>query len=407
MKKKLLIERNLNTKGLDYHHKLTNEMGIKVKNVGDYYLYRYNQLDDNCDFSKIITQECRSIIFKYNGNSQPQKELDILQNSQLEIKPQFERVCVPFYKFFNYNEPIAKNLYEKMKFKKLYAYEKIDGAMVTVWYDKKWHVSTSGNIDALQAPISNPLSPYDTYGEMFISCAARQHLDFNKLDKDCTYIFEMIGKYIRIVVPYTEDKIYHIATRNNKTLKENFDYIGIEQPKCYIMENMYEAMKHIEKLTLDDENFEGLVVRDNQFNRLKIKPDIYFHLSTLKNNGDITPKRIMSMIMNGDDTEFLAYFPEYSDDVNSFKTKMNNCCKQLENEIVQLLKNENVCKPQNRKYLAVRLKGNELCGFLLTAAGEIYKENLTFDNYKEYVQDVLNKMYQNQRKSYVNLIDKF
>lgn len=405
MKDKLLIEENLNKYGLVYNDILQKEKGIKVKRINDYFLYRYNQLDDNCNFSDEITRECRSIIFKYNSR-------DIVEPRNTEQKEQnkakFTRVCVPFYKFFNYNEPISNDLYNKMKDKNLYAYEKIDGAMIMLWYDEYWHISTSGNINAADAPISNPNSIFKNYLEMFEYCAKEQNLDYDKLDKNCTYIFEMIGKYIRIVVPYNIiGKIYHIGTRNNITLEENFNEIGIEQPNVFQTKGMYEIMKYIDNLTIDDEHFEGLVVRDDNYNRLKVKPDIYFHLSFLNNNGDITPKRIINMIMNGDDEEFISYFKDYIEDVNYWKTKMLNLTNSFKQNIIEILKKENIYKEFNNRELFENTKNNPLQSLIISAVKDINQGILTEDVINEYVVNKINFLYSNRRKFYISLLEKF
>lgn len=405
MKDKLLIEENLNKYGLVYNDILQKEKGIKVKRINDYFLYRYNQLDNNCNFSDEITQECRSIIFKYNSQ-------DIVEPRNTEQKEhnkaKFTRVCVPFYKFFNYNEPISNDLYNKMKDKNLYAYEKIDGAMIMLWYDEYWHISTSGNINAADAPISNPNSIFKNYLEMFEYCAKEQNLDYDKLDKNCTYIFEMIGKYIRIVVPYNIiGKIYHIGTRNNITLEENFNEIGIEQPNVFQTKGMYEIMKYIDNLTIDDEHFEGLVVRDDNYNRLKVKPDIYFHLSFLNNNGDITPKRIINMIMNGDDEEFISYFKDYIEDVNYWKTKMLNLTNSFKQNIIEILKKENIYKEFNNRELFENTKNNPLQSLIISAVKDINQGILTEDVVNEYVVNKINFLYSNRRKFYISLLEKF
>lgn len=407
MKKKLLLEENLQKYGLEYHNILEKEKGIKIKNIDDYYLYRYNQLDENCNFADEITQECRSIIYKYNSRADIEPKDG---NSDQDIEPKFKRVCVPFYKFFNYNEEIVTDLYNRIKDKELYAYEKIDGAMIMLWFDEYWHISTSGNINAHEAPISNSYSKFKNYEDMFVHCAEQQNLDFDKLDKNCTYIFEMIGKYIRIVVPYDyiDGKIYHIGTRNNITLEENFDDIGIVQPRVFKTKGMYDIMKYIDSLTTNDENFEGLVVRDDDYNRLKVKPDIYFHLSCLNNNGDITPKRIVKMIMSGEDTELLAYFPEYTKEVQEWRDKKTRCYEKLENEIKQLIEKRNSCLPQNRKELVLRLTGNYLKGFILQAASDIYNEVLTEkEKIHDYAKEKLDLFYQNRQRGFIELIDKF
>ena len=388
MKKILQIEKRIN-ENINYIETLKNKKGIKVKQDGKYYLFRYNQLDDNCNFSNKIVQECRSVILKNENGI-------------------FKRVCVPFFKFFNYGEELGKPLFEKMKKRKLYCYHKIDGAMISLWFDDGyWHISTSGNIDAHKALISNPISKFQNYGDLFDWCAKNQNLDLTRLDKNCTYIFELVGKDIRVVVPYEENKIYHTATRNNNTLRENFKYIGIEQPKSFNSEGVNVALKYRDGLTTDCEDYEGLVVRDKYYNRLKMKPDIYIKLSMLNNNGVITPTRIIDMIMNKNDDDFVAYFPNYKNIIEEYKEKRKKCSEALIEELSYLIDHKEWCNVDKRKELYELKKENVLLTHIMKSVIPISQDALKKENLKGYVENVLNSTYYDHKKSYLNLLEKF
>jgi hypothetical protein len=75
-------------------------------------------------------------------------------------------------------------------------------------------VSTNGVIYAEFAECTDRLSFYDVFTE----AAANVGLDYFKLNKENTYIFELVSKYNRVVIDYnTEPTLYHIGTRNNVT----------------------------------------------------------------------------------------------------------------------------------------------------------------------------------------------
>jgi acyl-CoA thioesterase FadM len=95
-----------------------------------------------------------------------------------------------------------------------------------VWYHNgKWRVSTNGTIDAYKCPLglvdfAQLDCPYETFGELFDVAKEKAKLDFNSLDIYCTYMFELVSPYNKVVVNYEDIEIYHIGTRNNVTYDE-------------------------------------------------------------------------------------------------------------------------------------------------------------------------------------------
>lgn len=75
--------------------------------------------------------------------------------------------------------------------------------------------------------------PYKTFGELIRTAVNYKDLDFNNLNKNFTYMFELVSPYTKIVIPYSETKLYHLATRDNTTFEELETDIGVEKPKSY------------------------------------------------------------------------------------------------------------------------------------------------------------------------------
>lgn len=165
---------------------INSPYNLRIIRKDDYILLKYKQTES--DFSLDIVKECRGII---------------LRESDYRV------VCFPFVKFFNANEPNAATI----DWKSARVQEKIDGSLIKIWCDDKngvseWHVSTNGNIDAFSSPIDNDISPYTNYGSLFMSVFGRQN--FNKLNKNYTYIFELVSPYTKIVTYYPYTDIYHL-----------------------------------------------------------------------------------------------------------------------------------------------------------------------------------------------------
>lgn len=295
---------------------------IIIKDKGRYTLLKYDQL--NSDMSNHIVQECRGLIIKP----------DVFQLTSNPPIQQYKIASMRFTKFFNYGQEEAAKLEFPCE-----ASEKIDGSLIGVWYDETgWHVSTSGNVDASDAPVN--IGDYQSYRDIFN--LAWDDTFFEKLNKDCTYMFELVSPYTRLIVPYKETKLYLLSIRNNITLEEfdrtNISLIAellfgdkITAPKSFICNNIAEVQSAVEKLTEDSENFEGFVLCDKHFNRIKLKSSTYANLFFIKGEGIFSDKKILKLILDEQDDDILGHFPEYTDDFNKIRRGLSLFITHLKN----------------------------------------------------------------------------
>ena len=295
---------------------------IIIKDKGRYTLLKYDQL--NSDMSNHIVQECRGLIIKP----------DVFQLTSNPPIQQYKIASMRFTKFFNYGQEEAAKLEFPCE-----ASEKIDGSLIGVWYDETgWHVSTSGNVDASDAPVN--IGNYQSYRDIFN--LAWDDTFFDKLNKDCTYMFELVSPYTRLIVPYKETKLYLLSIRNNVTLEEfdrtNISLIAellfgdkITTPKSFMCNNIAEVQSAVEKLTEDSENFEGFVLCDKHFNRIKLKSSTYANLFFIKGEGIFSDKKILKLILDEQDDDILGHFPEYTDDFNKIRRGLSLFITHLKN----------------------------------------------------------------------------
>ena len=258
-----------------------------IKEDDTYMLLKYNQLES--DFSKKIVRECRGII---------------LDKNSLKI------VAFPFTKFFNYGQVEAA----KINWKGARVLDKIDGSLIFLWYDRdKWHWSTSGNIDASKTEFSMPeltkiRCPVRTWQELIEYADNYRDIKWDKLDRNCTYMFELVSPYTKVVIPYPYTRLHHLATRNNITYQEEEQSIGVCKPYSYPLDSLEDCIAAAEHLSKD---YEGFVVVDKNYHRVKIKNPTYLMMHRMANNGQITLKSVLALIKANDYEEFLSYFPEY------------------------------------------------------------------------------------------------
>ena len=279
---------------------------LMFRDFDGYTLIKYNQLFS--DFKEPMVREARGFIIKKEGYK-------------------YVPVCVPFTKFFCVGDPNAKNdLYKLYHRKQWHVEEKIDGSLIKLWYDDdRWHISTSGTIHAKNAPVQFEMKDITNYEELFLY-ASKGKIDWDRLDKHYTYLFELVGLENKVIVPYEVEDVYYLGRRDNYTLLEipyfDDDCAGVEKckrPKCRIVKVnknpkkvMKELQKEVNSFTKEHEHFEGYVISDRSLKtRVKMKSTQYMELFFQKGNGIFSPRKILLMILDQKDDDVLSSFPEY------------------------------------------------------------------------------------------------
>lgn len=264
-----------------------------------------------------IKRKDNLIHFKYAPNSSP--ELEIVKEARGLILEDWtwNVVAYPFRRFYNYGEPYHDNI----DWKSAVVSKKEDGSLIKVYnYDGIWRVGTSGCIDAEDAPVAS--EKYKNYRELFDVAAQNSGFDFDKLDPNYTYMFELISPYDPHVVEATETKLYHLGSRDIRDLKEIEINIGIEKPILYSYDSLDDCIESLEKD--DTPLMEGYVVRDKNYNRLKIKGLNYLRAAKIFNNRIIDDEMTVKAIQNGDIEEFLSYAPPYFEEELKKKISLYN-----------------------------------------------------------------------------------
>jgi len=225
-----------------------------------------------------------------------------------------------FTKFGNYGEGYCPEI----NWKTARVQEKKDGSLLKVWkYDGAWHISTNNTINAATAYVgeSKSITFYGLFAmALGMSGVKSERQWLQSLDPACTYMFELCCPENRVVVPHTDYKLYHIGTRHNLTLHELNVDIGLPKPKEYPLKSFEECLEAAKVLSF---LHEGYVVVDGSWNRVKIKSPAYLVVFHLKNNGIITKERVIDLLRSGEHTEFLNYFPEYTEKVEKVQRHLN------------------------------------------------------------------------------------
>lgn len=284
---------------------LKNNYAIKYRQHNKYpelILFKYDQLNSN--MAKPLVRECRGIILNSND---------------------WSIVARPYDKFFNLEEGHAADI----DWDSARILEKLDGSLMSLYfYNGEWHCATSGTPDAFGQVHGFNFS----FKELFWH--AWNELGYNLPDvedQNKTFMFELMTPYNRIVVPHKTNKLVLHGVRNIETGEEYY-------PESYCSKYNWECVKSFPITTkeevleeickMDGMQCEGFVVVDKNFNRVKLKNLEYIKYSRMKEG--LSLRSLLEIIRENEQTEFLAYFPEYTEYYNQIKVIYDEAIREAE-----------------------------------------------------------------------------
>lgn len=273
---------------------------LKIKEDNEYIIFNYDQI--RSDFNIPLVQEARGIIFNTGEWKNP--------------------VCWAFNKFGNYGESWVSDI----DWSTAFVTEKIDGSLIKIWWDDFWRISTNGTIDAYKAEINN--IKVSNFGDYFLKALNRYYTweEFTqRLDKNLTYMFELVGPYNRIVIPYEEADLYFLGARNKYT-GELFNCMPLvtgalglgkfKLPKQYPLTSLEACIRVTKEFDWDQE---GFVAADAEGKRVKIKSPAYVLAHYARNNNMITKKYLIRVVLLNEVEEFLCYASDYKEELLKVK----------------------------------------------------------------------------------------
>jgi len=268
------------------------------------------------------------------------------RNLVLRDKP-WRIIGQSFTRFFNWNEDAeeTKRMTDMMAKGKVTASEKLDGSLITVLFDREldtWHILTRGayadtnpfrglantlafvQVEEEKATTkkisSAKIDSTDTFG-----AHVRRFLDFEKLDKNYTYVFEICTPGAHIT-KYSEESLTLLMVRDKRSGKEvpidNFDIAP--KPAKFTPRSIVEVSDMIEKKPIDFEGYvlsyvseEDVIVDGRQRSvgdviRMKVKSETYVSLHHLGIK-HYNLEDLIRIVVSGEKDEVAATIPEYKD----------------------------------------------------------------------------------------------
>jgi hypothetical protein len=255
-----------------------------------------------------IVRECRGIV---------------LEDSTWRV------VARPFDRFFNVGEDA--DAFHSFDWCDFDCTTKEDGSLIIVYhYGGEWHVNTSGSFGLGNAGWSGT-----SWRELFWRTAG---FEPEILLPHYTYVFELCTPHNKVIRPYAQPATYLlgvIQAENGHELRPEIadawaHVIGCPRPERHHFRSMAEITAFLEAKAEADKTFEGVVIRDRNDVRFKIKSRSYVELHRLHDNGNIcNPKRLVPVVLRGERDEVVAYFPEIAETIDRVASEIEREWSEL------------------------------------------------------------------------------
>jgi len=246
-------------------------------------------------------------------------------------------VAHPFPKFFNLGEPEAAEIHHPIK-----VTEKMDGSLVIAFWDEyqnKFRTVTRGSFTSPAALSAQDMLPQN-------------------LNKDYTYLLELIGPDNWVVVKYPDDRLILLTIYDQIGHELNWPDVllwgrrmGVDVVQTHVFDTVGETLQYAQTLPNDRE---GFVIRDRYGSRVKVKGPEYLKLHKFLSR--ITPKNVWRWMRHGEgvDPERIPdeFLPDFKELQRMFEEKFEEVLGQ-----VGLLKGK--VYQFSRKELALTLNGGK------------------------------------------------
>ncbi len=370
--------------------KWLKEKDIYVGDKGDFWILNYGQEQVNPYNSLFRGMVIKKPEFGFQGDL-----LSLIKS-------------FPFIRFFNQKE-VEKAAHVDLNNADMI--DKLDGTFVGVFfpYDDpsrpEFHTRKLLSTSAQDFDLSITSFHGKKYKFLPLIKSYVDNLKFDESDIEFTYIFEFIHEASYVVTKYSPEKygLYLLAGRNVKTHKELLEkeldkkaiQFGVNRPNRYdSVADQDQIQKLLDQISKEVEDFEGSVFRDRTTgNRIKLKRDDYLRKHRMIDKGNY--KELIPSILEGEESEILAYLPYLKSRIDEFKNSFNKFIEEAFAEVLSWKKKNlspaelasNLFGKNELKAWERRLKKIPLLKADLSET-EAFKRNLVM-KYSKFPEDII------------------
>lgn len=267
-----------------------------------------------------LAQECRGLVLSLEDGRPVFGQVGTNGRMNYDhIEPGKTKILAyPMNRFFNHGQGAAANI--DWSDPRLAVLEKLDGTLCIVYHDpftQKWCVATR-SVPEADLPMDNGLFTFRTLFEKAVEETTELTFDSftGLLDPTYTYCFELTTPYNRIVVYYPKCSITLLAVRNMATLRETefmrspAEHLNFVVPfvQTHTYTNLNDLLDWVS--SCNPLEHEGVVVRDANFNRIKVKNAAYVAYNKVRDALGTSARNCVELILAEKDDDVIPMLPE-------------------------------------------------------------------------------------------------
>ena len=320
-------------------------------------------------------------IYKYSQEESPKTEPVVRQSRGIVLEEGTNAIVhYPFYRFFNYGEIPEED--RNFRWQNAVVSEKLDGSMIGIFHHHgRWHICTSSQIGADNLVTRAPF----TYRELIDMAVGGFDAFSEHLNPEFDYTFELVSPFNRIITPYDATMLYLIGCRDRKGGFREIPFFEawerdeivppaargvLHVPKIFSITDESGRFKRIEDIAAKanslGETDEGFVVVDftsydpvtGSFPRMKVKNQHYLavkYLHTSDRENTVTVEDLFRVVLQAEESEFLAAMPEFTDLIRPIKDRWQAFCSSIHEALNREEIKELLAVPAAER--AARMKG--------------------------------------------------
>ena len=237
----------------------------------------------------------------------------------------------------------------------------VHNSLMIVYFDdfqKKWCVGTrsrpeaNGTIDDSDYTFAKLFDAATV--EMFKDKTANIQSLMNDANKNYTYCFELTSPFNRIVCQYDDIGLTLLATRDITDLQEIdiddvfermmkagtkfsdvWSALGVKKPEQFAFNNINHMIQVVRDW--DPREKEGIVIRDANFNRIKVKNPAYIAYNHMRDSLATSWRGCVAVILLGKDDDVIGMMPEMiADRIRTLKPIIQKVLKQTQEDYDEL-----------------------------------------------------------------------
>ena len=268
----------------------------------------------------------------------------------------FDVLAWPMCRFYNHGDPSAAQI--DWSHPTLKVYEKVDGTCIILYWDPahgKWHAGTR-SVPEADLPINagNLEIGNETFSQLFLRALklTREELSGKAVDwvvdgpekvvhlnKEMTYVFELVSPHNQIVVVYPEPRVYLLAARHTQTGKEvpieSLRLEHVRRPKTWEIRDVAALACFVD--AADPSQLEGAVACVQvgpHFQRLKVKNKTYVLAHKSKDTVTSSARNALEAVILDKADDIIPLVPvDVQDRLRAMQRAFADYCKQVDERV--------------------------------------------------------------------------